>query len=150
MLGGAQTLLNDGQNRRQVAANQGGRVEPQAREDRTVNKPSADGGQGHVSPLLQHEPIDLPFENAINDVFADAVATKSIELVVQIVTGTARGDLGDQVRTALNIAIVVDLDAASMFRLDEEKGVRLRRVVDVEENGAVVAPLDARRSRPRN
>jgi len=88
-------LLNDGKDRRQVAANECSRVELQAREDGAAQQAVGRGRQSFETSLLEHEPLDLPVQHAVNDVFSNAIAAIGIELIVQIVAGAARSNLGD-------------------------------------------------------
>jgi hypothetical protein len=125
MFGGAQTLLNDWQNCRQIAANECGCVKPQSRKDDAAQKAVRGRRQSFEPSLLEHEPIHLTFEYPVNDIFSDTIATIGVELVVQIIAGAARSDLGDKIGSALNIAVIVDLNLVTALRLDEEEAVGL-------------------------
>jgi hypothetical protein len=44
-------------------------------------------------------------EHAPDDVLADTIATVSLEFLVQVVTPAAGGDLGDELRGTVEIAV---------------------------------------------
>ena len=97
VLGGVQALLDHGVHRIAVAAHQGDGIEPEARKHRTAQNAVGPRSERHVTFLMKHEPVDLPIEDAPDDVFAGTVAPVSGELIPEVVTGAAGSDFGDQV-----------------------------------------------------
>ena len=116
VLGRVNALLNNGQNGRQVAANECG---GSSHRPGKYGTPQLSVGRGcdevRIRPSLSTNQSTLLVEHEMNDVFSDAVATISVQLVVQVITDAARGDLGDQIGCAFDIAIFVDLDLAAML-----------------------------------
>jgi len=82
MFGRAQALLQHVEQLREITAQERGRVEPQAGEDRAAQDSIVSGRKPPVLRLAQDEPVDLPIVDAPDDVFSDAVSLIRLELVV--------------------------------------------------------------------
>ncbi len=128
MLGGIEPLLDDGQHGGEVAAQEGGRVEPQPRKDRAAQGAVSSEGDGLVAVLPQDEPVDLSIEHTPDDILVNAVAPVGLSLIVQVVADAAGGDLGDQVGGADDVAFLIELDLPAMFGLDEQEAIGLRDI----------------------
>ena len=74
----------------------------------------------------------LPDPTAPHDVLAHSVATVNVQFRVQIETGTAGRDLGDQFRSALEVVILADPRLPLFPRVDEQNRIGLGLVVQVE------------------
>ena len=147
MLGGVQALLEDRLDRRLLAAHQGGRIEPEAGKHRAAK--DAIGRRGHQleSPFAVHEPVDLAVEDPPDDILAHAVSAVGVELLPQVVTDAAGGDFRDQLGRSLDVIILADAGLSPMFGQDDQEGVGLGFVVQVQADGAVIARLDPGRVR---
>ena len=79
--------------------------------------------------------------NAPHDVFADSVTFISLELVMEIIADAAGGDLGDQIGCTGDVAVLINHDFPAEFGLDEQDAIGLRRALQVQQHGAVIALL---------
>src|SRR5207253_1451171 len=68
-------------------------------------------------------------------------------LGTEVNAGRRAGNLGDQLRAAFDVAASVERYLAAALGFNEERGVGLRLVFEVEVERAVVTPLDPRRQR---
>ena len=96
-------------------------------------------------PLIAaNEPIHFVVQDAPDDVFADAVALVTLQLVVEVMADRGRGYFGDQVGGTHDVALFVEFDLAATLRLDEKDDVGLGCRDLAEQDGAVVAGPDSR------
>jgi hypothetical protein len=145
VLGRIRSLRNHGQDSGHFPAQQRGCVEPDTREDRAA-KDSVFSRSDLLKLLVtQEEPVDLVVEHANRDIFTYAVSTVDIEFLVQVVAHAAGGDFRDQVRGAIDLAIVIGRHIAAILRLDEQLAVGLTNVAQVWATGAIVAAVQFRR-----
>ena len=70
-----------------------------------------------IKPLMafvaKHKPIDLAVEDAPDQVFANLVPEVSSELTVQVVSRATGGNLGDEFRGAVHVAILINVGLSS-------------------------------------
>src|SRR5271157_3996147 len=139
-----QAVLHQGEDGGQIAAQERGGIQPESREHRAAQAAVRSRGERLVRPLAEYEPVDSPIADTADQIFADTVAPVSAELVVQVVTGGAGRDFGDEIRRALDVAVLVDLNLTAMLGLDEEHTIGLWLVVEVQPHGAADTSLHPR------
>ena len=105
--------------------------------------PASSGKQRAVFVVDELESVDALVQGAPDQVFAHPVAPIDIALVVQIVGSAAGRDLHDQLGRPFNVVVVTDARLATGLRPDEEGGVRLEFVVEVQSHRGVVQRQNA-------
>src|SRR5947209_7698643 len=95
------------QDSRYVAREQSLDVEPQAREEVALNNPLAIGLDADVLTVAQAKPVERAVEHTPDQVLAHAVAKIGAQFIVEVVGGRAGGHLNDQLRSALQVALLV-------------------------------------------
>ena len=130
-----------------VAAHQGRRIEPEARKNLASIETGVVNGRANEFAVSQDEPIDLLIEHAPDDVFLHAIPAIDIKLGVEVVTGAARSHLSDELWRSFKVVISGDSRLAAVIRIDEEYGIRLWLVVEVQAHARVVGNNHARSRR---
>ncbi len=147
VLGRVETLLKGRLNRLAIVLNQRGRMEPEARKDLAAEDSVSRRMNRLKAPASVRVPVHLAVEYPPDHIFAHAVASVDLELLAQIEADAAGGHLGDEFRRPLNISIVADPDLTATLGQDDEKAVRLRFVVQIQTDAAVIPGSDSRRVR---
>src|SRR5262249_20650356 len=93
VFGALQAFLNDGEDAREVAGDEGGWVEPEAWEDGAAEPAVGIRSEPFKGLVAQDEPIDDLVEDAPDDVFADLVPAIDLEFRAQVEAHAAGGDL---------------------------------------------------------
>ena len=111
--------------------------------DRRRPRPAA----GDRSALAQDEPIHFVVQDAIDDVFAHAGSPVNVQFRVEGDADVARRHLDDEFGRPFHVVVGADAGLAAARRVDEQKHVRLRLVIEIQTGGAVVAPFHTGRGR---
>ena len=77
------------------------------------------------STIPQNEPINLAVVDAPDYVLAITVAFVNAQLFVQVIADATGGNLGDKLRHAHDVAVLVKYHLAITIGLDEEHGIGL-------------------------
>src|SRR5437764_5207602 len=92
----------------QVAAEKRSRIQPEAGQNFAASHPVRSGGQWLVPALTPDEPVDCLIEHPPNDVFADPIAAVSVQLVAEVVAGTAGGHVSGEFGGGLDVIVLID------------------------------------------
>jgi hypothetical protein len=108
--------------------------------------PSAVGRTRSNPPPAVRVPVDRAIADPPDDVLAHVVGGIGLELLTHVIADAAGGDLRDEIRSPLDVAIFANSHLPGMLGLDEQEAVRLWLILRAEPHGAVVADLHARRT----
>src|ERR1051325_10059936 len=101
-------LLQDCHDLRHVAANEGGRIEPQAGKNLAAKNSLRVWGQRYERPFAQNEPVELFIQDTPDKILADAIPTINGQFRVQVKTHAAARYFADQFRRIFDIIIGAD------------------------------------------
>src|SRR5436189_6322388 len=139
MLRAVDALLQDLEDRGQVATHEGGGIEPEARKHLALRNSVRVRHQSLKLTLTPHEPIDRTIINSPDNVFENTVAAVNVKLRIQIEAGAACRHFASKFGSAFQVIILADLSLAAEFRFDEHDGVWLGLVIHVETNRTIIA-----------
>src|SRR5579883_348459 len=124
-----------------VALEQRPRVEPEARKDTRANDPARVRLELDPVALLEGEPEDGRVVDDVHEILANRVTQVEVLLLVEVVGGTRRRDLDDELGAAGEIAVLVHAGRAAPLGEDPEElvGLWLGDLVEAER-GVGVAP----------